>query len=155
MVRYIFLFFLTLTFVAHTSEINLVQQVNEKVAAIQEDISSGDLAVIEIKEILDSEGSPPEFKFYYNQDDLVAVHVNVGHETWLVKYSYYFYPNGFKMKLVEEIVGRPDNPPKKAILYDKKGKVLWSSTDKIKVAPNKIKNLFNHYYKLKNMFRGY
>jgi hypothetical protein len=49
MVRYIFLFFLTLTFVAHTSEINLVQQVNAKVAAIQEDIASGELAVIEIK----------------------------------------------------------------------------------------------------------
>lgn len=155
MKRYAFIFLLTLASVAQAGEVDPIQQVNVKVAAIQSDIASGDLAFIKIKEIVDSEGSPPEFKFYYNQDNLVAVHVSVGHETWLVKYSYYFYQNGGAMKHVEEIFDRPDNPPKKAIIYDEKGKVLWSNIGEVKVAPGKIKDLFNSHQNLKIMFRGY
>ena len=155
MKRYAFTFLMTLACVAQAGGMDSIQQVNVKVAAIQADIASGDLAFIKIKEIVVSEGSPPEFKFYYNQDDLVAVHVNVGHETWLVKYSYYYYQNGLAMKLVEEIFDRPDNPPKKAIIYDEKGKVLWSNIDEVKVAPSKIKDLFNSHHNLKIMFRGY
>ncbi len=155
MKRYTFIFLLALASFAQAGGMELIREVNLKVAAIEADIASGDLAVINMKEILDSEGSPPEFKFYYNQGALVAAHVNVGHETWLMKYSYYFYPNGLAMKLVEEIVDRPDNPPKKAIIYGEKGNVLWSNCDEVKVAPRRIKDLFNSHQNLKKMFQGY
>ena len=153
--KYVFILFLVLASVAQAGEDDPVQQVNIKVMAIQAEIASGDLDVIEIKEVLDAEGSPPEFEFYHRQDKLVAVRVRVGHETWLAQYSYYFYPNGLAMKLVEEILDRPDNPSKKAIIYGDTGKVLWSNIDKAKVDPERVKDLFISHHNLKMMFRGY
>ena len=153
--RYLFIFLLALASVAQAGEPDPIQQVNVKVAAILADIASGDLSVIEIKEIVESEGSPPEFQLYYNQDKLMAAHVRVGHETWSMKYSYYFYPNGLAMKLVEETLDRPDNPSKKAIIYGENGKVLWGNIIEAKVDPKNIKGLFTSHYNVKKMFRGY
>ena len=59
------------------------------------------------------------------------------------------------MKFSEEISERADDPPKKAIIYDENGEILWSNIDEIKVSHLQIKELFDSHYNLKKMFRGY
>lgn len=132
-----------------------IQEVNKRVATIDAHIGSGDYPLIMSKEILVTEGRPPEFMFYYDPSGLVATEVSVGHETWLIKYRYYFYPNGQLMKYIEEIEGRPDNPPKLAIIYGADGKIIWSNTDEVKAGPEQIKGLYNSYQDLKRMYQGY
>ena len=132
-----------------------IQQVNAQVAEISDAIASGELAVVEMNEVVESEGSPPDLKFYYRQDRLLAVQVDVGHETWSNRFSFYFYENGQIMKFLKTTLDRPDNPPKLAVIYEPDGSVLWKNTDDTYIDPDELKALFDRYQATKGKFLDY
>ncbi len=120
-----------------------MERINLKVKQILRDIEKDEFPVVVMRfDNLVSEGSPPDFKFYYKNDKLIACQIDVGHETWGIRFSYFFDEDGRIIKYLKEVSSRPDNPPRKAIFYDKKGDVIWSN---IKKPPVKAEEILKHF----------
>lgn len=126
-----------------------IKKVNSTVSAINDSIKSGYYPFLEIGETSTSEGSPAELQIYFEGERIILVNVEVGHETWLIEYSYYYYPNGKPMKCLEVIKDRPDNPPRKAIIYNESGNPVWKNTDLPDVSPQELYNLFKNIQKVR------
>jgi hypothetical protein len=134
-----------------------VKQVNALVAAIDGSLKKGEYPSLDIDEKTESEGKPPSFKLYYDpsKDRLAAAVVSVGHETWLNEFRYYYYPDGKPMKYTKTTKDRPDNPPKQAVIFDKRGKVLWKNTDAPRGAADEIFRFFNKLEEMRKVFVEY
>jgi hypothetical protein len=136
-----------------------VKKVNALVATIDKALLAGEHPTLEIheNESIPTEGVPPRFKLYYEpeQQRLVAAVISVGHETWGTEFRYYFYPDGKLMKYTKTINGRPDNPPKQAMILDKNGAVLWKNTDEPHVPAEELVRLFGGLEKLSERFAAY
>ncbi len=102
------------------------------------------------------ESVPPKAVFYYNPEntELIMVKVSVGHETFLTTYTYYFQKNRI-LKYLKEITGRPDNPPKEAVIYKANGSILWKNIDAPAISSKKLTGLFNNNMKLLDNFSKY
>ncbi|MCP3922282.1 MAG: hypothetical protein GY714_06830 [Desulfobacterales bacterium] len=123
---------------------NQIPLINKRVKEIDRSIKKGTYSVIKVENIIKSlEGVPPTIFFYYKPKDgkLVAVKIHVGHETWSKTFSYYFDRREKILKYLESI-DRPDNPPKRAVIYDKDSKVIWKNIDKPKIGPYNIWGFF-------------
>ncbi len=120
-----------------------IKSVNAKVAKIAK--QKNDLNALELKlHTGEFEAVPPEVKYYYDSETLklVMLEVNVGHETFATKHSYYFSENQ-ALKYIKEILHRADNPPKQAIIYASDGSVLWKNIDEPAMDSKKAVELFN------------
>lgn len=109
--------------------ISTTEIINKEVGLIQERISKKELPFMEVNNTITSEGVPPAFKFYYQEDRLIAALIDVGHETWSTHFSYFFYENGNLMKFIKKINDREPNEPIQGIIYNRNGKILWSNID--------------------------
>lgn len=123
---------------------NTVNDINGAVASLDDSISRDEFPFLVIDENVESEGTPPSLKMYHDGDRLVAVFVSVGHETWATEFRYYFHSNQEPMKFLKIVHGRPDNPPKQAVIYSSDGNVVWKNTDDIPYPFKKLKELFSN-----------
>lgn len=125
-------------------EKNQISTLNNKIISLENAINDGKYAMMRFDNIVEQiESDTPECRFYYDFDTykLVAVIVDVGHETWS-KSFYYFFDKEERIIKYLEFIDRPDNPPRTAIIYDSNGGVLWSNTDKPVVNPDDIKAFY-------------
>ncbi len=123
-----------------------VQQVNEAVAITQRNIQHDKYPYIRVSyENLVSEGSPALFRFYEGpqSDQLVAVIISTGFETWANVHTYYFDPQGRIQKVLKVVSGRPDNPPRQALIYNAQGNVIWQNMAEPYWPVSKIKRLYH------------
>lgn len=123
-------FILCLTFITQACADNKseIKNINDNVANIEK--SKNTLNVLELKlQTGEFEASPPELKYFYKPDnmEIVALEVSAGHETFVIKYTYYFNNNKV-IKYLKETLHHPDSPPKQAIIYNN-DKILWKNTD--------------------------
>jgi len=142
----------TLSYADVTSDIKVANLKVSKIEKIKEDFD-----IITIKLLTEQlESVPPEVIFYYNSENekLAMVHVSVGHETFLTTHTYYFQKDK-ALKYLKEIVGRPDNPKKEAIIYDAKGNILWKNIEKPIMSGEKLLDLFKSNMAMLNDFAKY
>jgi hypothetical protein len=134
-----------------------VKRINALVAAIDDSLKTEHYAEFTIAEQGLSEGIPPGFTFYYDRDHgrLAAAVVSVGHETWSNEFRYYFYPDGKPMKYTKATIGRPDNPEKTAIIFDKQGKIVWKNVEEPQVAIETLASLFKNLQETRKKFAEY
>ena len=129
----------TQTFADVKSEI---KRVNQQVAKIEKIIKNLDILELNVHTEA-TEASPPEIKYYYNPEnlELALLRVSVGHEIFSTQYSYYC-SNGKIIKYLKEIIGRPDSPPKQAIIYGGNEAVLWKNIDAPVISTKKVIEIF-------------
>jgi hypothetical protein len=134
-----------------------VKRINALVAAMDDSLKTEHYAELKIDEQGLSEGVPPKITFYFDREQggLAAAVVSVGHETWSNEFRYYFYPNGKPMKYTKATDGRPDNPPKEAILFDRNGKTLRKNTQEPQVAIEELLALFKKLEAIRMQFAKY
>jgi hypothetical protein len=150
-----FIFYLvthSFVFADNTEEI---KQVNKKAAQIEK--TKDKLNILELKlHTSELEAAPPEVMFYYEADnmELVMLQVNVGHEIFTTKHTYYFN-NNCVIKYLKESFNHPDSPPKKAIIYNDKGKPLWQNINAPIIKPAEIKKQFERNVDLLIAFSKY
>jgi len=121
---------------------DVTADINRKAAFIDELITGEKLASLTVISNEESEGSPPEIKFYTKGRNLVAATIVVGHETWVSKLTVYYYDNESPMKYLRVITGRQKQPEREAILYGTEGKPLWQNVDTPKVDASDILKIF-------------
>ncbi|MDD2734869.1 MAG: hypothetical protein PHF56_13085 [Desulfuromonadaceae bacterium] len=146
--------FLSLSFVSHAKQ-DPIETVNKHVAILQAKISRGELPFIEINDVAVTEGKPPEFKLYYSGNSLIAALISVGHESWSVRFSYFFYEDGTPMKFTKVVQGRSDIAPRQGIIFDRNGKILWSDISVPPVDPAHIQDIFHRFSQLRGRFSEY
>jgi len=132
-----------------------IKAVNAKVAELNK--LKNELNALELKlHTGEFEAVPPEVKYYFDSEtqNLVMLEVNVGHETFVTKHTYYFDQNK-TLKYIKEILHRADNPPKQAIIYAADGSVLWKNMDEPALDSNKAIELFNLNIKALKAFAKY
>ena len=134
-----------------------VKRINSLVAAMDDSLKTEHYAELTIAEQGLSEGVPPRITFYFNREQggLAAAIVSVGHETWSNEFRYYFYPNGKPMKYAKVTDGRPDNPPKEAMIFDRNGKTVWKNTEEPQVAVDDLQELFKKLEWIRLKFSEY
>jgi|WetSurMetagenome_2_1015567.scaffolds.fasta_scaffold289463_2 hypothetical protein len=134
-----------------------VKRINALVAAMDDSLKTEHYAVLTIAEQGISEGVPPIITFYFDREKggLAAAIVSVGHESWSNEFRYYFYPDGKPMKYTKAADGLPDNPPKKAILFDRNGKTVWKNTEEPQVAVEDLRALFKKLEGIRTQFSEY
>ncbi|MDH5179024.1 MAG: hypothetical protein OEZ39_01555 [Gammaproteobacteria bacterium] len=139
----LFFCFMAVINVSYGEDKVAIGEANKKVKAI--DDARDDLYQLEIKQHVEvSEGVPPSVVFFYKpeREELVLVEFSAGHEIFSVVYKYYF-ENKKIIKYSKEILNRPDNPPKRAIIYGSDGSVLWKNT--INEPVISVKNILEIY----------
>jgi hypothetical protein len=153
----LFSFFFLSSVVCSGAGTDEVKQINALVAAIDDSLKTDYYAELKIAEQGIAEGVPPIITFYFDREEggLVAAVVSVGHEIWSNEFRYYFYPNGKPMKYTKEADGLPDNPPKKAILFDRNGKPVWKNTEESQVAVDDLLALFKKLEGIRLKFSEY
>ncbi len=112
---------------------DLITDINRKSANIEDLIQGQKLSVLSVRSDEESEGNPPEIRFYMKAGKLLAVRIATGHETWVSVITVYFYENGAPMKYLKLITGREKNPEREAIIYSQEGRVLWKNMEKPQV----------------------
>jgi hypothetical protein len=134
-----------------------VKRINALVAAMDDLLKTEHYAELKIAEQGVSEGAPPGITFYFDREQggLAAAVVSVGHETWSNEFRYFFYPNGKPMKYTKATDGRPDNPPKEAIIFDQNGKPRWKNTQEPQVAEDDLLALFKKLEVIRTKFAKY
>lgn len=80
-----------------------IKLINDKVQKIEKEIEDEELNCLKIEDFPITEGFKPTLKFYYgfNNDNLIALYVVKGHETWTKEYRYYFDEEGTVIKYRE------------------------------------------------------
>lgn len=132
------------------------ETVNKEVTLIEKSITNDELSFIELNDMTILEGKLPNCKFYYNNDgNLIAVFVEVGHETWYVQFSYFFSYDGTPIKFIKKITGRPDNPPLQAIIYNHNSKVLWKNIESPPIDPIQLQEYFSRFNTMRHKFSEY
>lgn len=132
-----------------------IKQVNKKVAQIEK--TKDELNILELKlHTGELEAAPPEVMFYYeaNNMELVMLQATVGHEIYTTKHTYYLSNNSV-IKYLKESFNHPDSPPKRAIIYDHKGKPLWQNINAPIIKPAEIKKQFERNVNLLRAFSKY
>lgn len=145
---------LSVNFVFAGSDSTVVAAVNKAVVAIDDSISRGEYKSIKIEEISDVEGNPATLQFYYKIDRLITVQIATGHESWTSEHRYYYYPDEVPMKYLHTIKNRTDNPPRRAIIYNDKGTIVWTNTE-TKADPISLTKLFKTIQELRLKFSKY
>lgn len=119
-----------------------IQLINKKVADIEKNKRQLNYFEVAIhsEEI---ESVPPIARFYYSlkTENLLILQVDVGHEIFLNRFTYYF-DNDVLIKYVKESLNHPDAPPKEAVIYNDSGLVLWKNTNEPLLDSRQIQNLF-------------
>ncbi len=136
-----------------------IEVVNTKVKSIEKAIKEGKYPKLRFENIIEAfETIPPVFHFFYTYDThkLVAVTVDVGHETWGISYYYFFDEEERIIKYLKVVTDRPDNPPEIVIIYNTDSSVLWSNTDHLpRVAPADIRGFYKKAFLFQLEFSGY
>ena len=119
-----------------------IKRVNKQVSQIEKTIKNLDILALNVQTEA-TEASPPEIKYYYDPEnlELALLRVSAGHEVFSTQYSYY-YNNGKIIKFLKEIIGRPDSPPKQAIIYGKDESILWKNIDAPVISTKKVIEIF-------------
>jgi hypothetical protein len=146
--------FLTFSFNFAESDSTIVVNVNKLVAAVDDTISRGEYKTLKMEEISDVEGSPATLQFFFKSDKLISVIVTTGHEAWTSEYRYYYYSNEMPMKYLHIIKDRPDNPPRRGVIFDGKGSIVWKNTE-TKVDPFYLSKLFKTIQDIRLKFSVY
>lgn len=131
----------------YAAESKKIDLINKKVTKIEEEIKkfipNESLEYLEVNiEPVSLEASPPSLRFYYGNNNLIALYVTVGHETWVKRFHYFFDEHGNPLKYLEIIEGRKTEPERFAIIYETDGSILWKNTDDPIIQPKKIQLLF-------------
>jgi len=122
-----------------------IHDVNEAVAEIEKNIQLGQYDILKIDSSPHSEGRAPSYQYYHKKGELFAVYISVGHETWVTTHQFYFRHDKSLMKYIKLIVGRPDNPKKRAVIYNDNESVLWSNIEQTNISKENIVNIFRAY----------
>lgn len=132
-----------------------IKRINKQVTHIEE--VKSELSVLEVKlHTGEFEAVPPEIMYYYKPDSMepVMLKVAVGHEIFSTKHNYYF-SNGRVIKYLKESFNHPDKPPKKAIIYNRKGEVLFKNIDEPALSEADVVKLFNNSISALKAFSKY
>jgi hypothetical protein len=119
----------------HAPAADLAVEIDGRAAVIDRAIEAGELQALLVAAEVESEGSPPEIRFYTAKDKLVAATVKVGHETWSTLITVYFYEDGKPMKYRGVVTGREPRPEQEAIFYGRDGLVIRHSVPTPRVDP--------------------
>ena len=121
---------------------NRIQLINRKVDDIVRNRHQLDHFEITIHSI-ETESTPPIARFFYTQKDenLLIFQIDVGHEIFLNRFTYYF-DNNILIKYLKESFNHPDAPPKEAIIYSHNGLILWKNTSEPLLNGHQIQSLF-------------
>ncbi len=130
-------------------------EVNHRVRQVDQSVARGEYSAILVRAEAVAEGSPPEYRFYHADGRVRLVTVSVGHETWNTVHSYYFRDDGSLMKYLRVIQGRPDDPPRLAVIYDETGRAVWHNTEAPPVAAEEVLAPVEWYFRLGKVFSGY
>jgi hypothetical protein len=152
--KIVLLSFFAVILCAHI-EGSTIKAINATVASIDDSVKAGLYSSLNINEETIAEGSPTKITLFFIGERIVLVTASVGHEIWLSKFNYYYYPNGQPMKYIKEIIDRPDNPPKQAILYNDSGNVIWKNIDAPIVQTTQMYELFAKLQKIRRELSGY
>ncbi len=134
-----------LTVRSYASEVkDQIVLTNKKVKAIERNLKNGKYSLISLKNIIQEiESVPPIINLYYSYttNKIVVAKIEVGHETWSKSFSYYFDQ---KEKIIKylEIISRPDNPPKRAIIYGSDRSIIWKNTIEPTIDSKEIRDFF-------------
>lgn len=128
----------------------LIEEVNKKVELIEKNIEEYDYIYLEY--LPAAEGLLGlDTKFYYEENGqyiLRLAKISIRHEIWRNEFFYYFDEDGKILKFINKAVGRPDNPPKRAIIFDRQGKIIWRNFHyKIPMSPEEVKKYFSQFKK--------
>ncbi len=149
------IYFFTVSTLSCADNTSDIKGINYKVSQIEKTKDRYD--ILKIKLLTEQiESVPPEAMFYYNPEntELVMVHVSVGHETFLITHTYYF-ENNIILKYLKEISGRPDNPPKEAVIYKTNGSILWKNINEPVISSKKLIGLFKNTMTMLDDFSKY
>ncbi len=148
-------FYLSISYQSSADSGTEIKNINKQVAQIEDE--KRELSVLEVKlHTQEFEAVPPEVMYYYKIDsmELVMLKVVVGHEIFSTKHTYYF-SNGRVIKYLKESFNHPDNPPKKALIYNNKGDVLFKNIDKPVLSEADVVKLFNNSISALKAFSRY
>jgi hypothetical protein len=132
-----------------------IKAVNQAVATLEK--SKDTLYILEIKlHVSELEATPPDVKYYFNPETMkpVILQVDVGHEVFSTRHSYYF-KNNKVIKYLKEQINHPDSPPKEAIIYNKDGAILWKNINEPAVSEKQVKELFANAMSAVKAFSAY
>ena len=132
-----------------------INRINTIVSKIEK--TKNDLNTLELKlNTGEFEASPPEVIYYYKPDnmELVMLQVNAGHETFSSVYTYYLNNNKV-IKYLKQDLNHPESPPKKAIIYNTDGDILWKNVDEAIVNEVDIITLFEQNIQVLKAFSKY
>lgn len=149
------IFFLILFLKCINCYANEVANANDVVSNIDQRVKEGEYQSILIKSESVSEGVLPTYQYYHDDGILKLVSITVGHETWNATYFYYFWDNGNLIKYLRIIEGRPDDPGREAMIYDKDGNILWKNTERLPVNKEILVQIFDSYFAISNNFKLY
>lgn len=133
-----------------------VDEVNVGVAKIEKELGILSFLNVEYNYNDATEGVPPSFKFYFaGKEKLVACRVHIGYEVWSRDITYYFDAEEKPMKYLVKDSGRPDESKPTAVIYGKKGEVLWENMDLPQLSPQEILTLFKMNQKRLKAFQRF
>ncbi|MCP4120524.1 MAG: hypothetical protein GY751_02085 [Bacteroidetes bacterium] len=133
-----------------------IKLVNNEVSNIEIDIKENrNISTFNFKYSGMFHGSGPGvIKFYslYQHEKksftLVCVKFIIAKEFYRNEYSYYFCKDEKLIKFSMETIGRPDNPPKRAIIFDLNGRPLWSNfKHDLPIKKEDLKRIFKEFNK--------
>ncbi len=132
-----------------------VESINKSIVSIDDSIANGNYMLFQCEDVEPSEGVPPNLKFYYKGDRLVAIVSQVGHESWSNEFRYYYYGNGVMMKYLKITKGQTDKTERSGIIYSNKGTILWKNTESQTVDGNELQKLFKTFQKYRTELSKY
>lgn len=135
----------------------LAVSVNRQVELLDRAIAAGEYPVMILENHRGAtEGVPPVMRFYYERETerLVAAVMTAGHESWSKSFSYYYDGDENILKYLV-VIDRMDNPPRRAVLYDGEGGVLWKNTELPAADPREIRDFFREAMSYQDLFSRY
>lgn len=146
------------TLLPNEANASTLETINRTCSQQEKKINKGTLnassLIIKNEQIQVSEGVLPTLTIYHMNDRPIAAYITAGHETWSKSFYYCFDKKGRIMKYLE-VIDRPDNPPRRAIIYNPDGSVIWKNIDEAEVSPQKIVNLFKTLQSHMKAFSSY
>jgi hypothetical protein len=117
----------------------MISKINQKVHRLEQRIANNELQMFSIEHFTFHESAPAKVQFHFENEKLRVVYLKIAHETWLNKFCYYFDEDENIMKFLKITLYRDDNPPRKAIFYNKDGGIIWKNTENSPLDPKVLK----------------
>lgn len=131
------------------------ERVRQQALERERQIQSPDVATISLAWTEESEAQPPRLTFFVQRGRLLAVRVQVGHETWSSESLFLFDDGERPLKYERRILGRSPAPAPEVIVFGSGGEVLEGNVPRPQVEAARLVELHRSLLQLRRAVSRY